>query len=96
MNNQIGIQTAAMRVRALPNSISELTSAISVLEQTLYALRSQLDPVLDHTLAQGCAGVDKSSGPAITTLHASEISDLTTRIRGLVELGTDLQDRLHV
>jgi hypothetical protein len=80
--------------RALPSAIDDLQRAVSNLESTIYALQSQLHPILESSL-EAC-GDSKGQAAAAPYHHSVQISDVVSRIRSLNSLGTDLISRLHV
>jgi hypothetical protein len=89
-----GGDSSPMAQRALPSSIDNLTRAVSEIEATFYSLQAQLTPVLDDMLT--ATDVGKGCAVSAPYQYSNQISDLTTRIRALNGLGSDLISRLHV
>ena len=92
--NQVG-DSSPMAQRALPSAIDDLQRAVTGLESTIYNLQSQLHPILDETLTAKGDGVGQCAVTA-PYHYSSQVSDLTSRIRALSNIGNDLISRLHV
>jgi uncharacterized coiled-coil protein SlyX len=92
--NQVG-DSSPMTQRALPSAIDDLQRAVTGLESTIYNLQSQLHPLLDETLT--AKGDSQCNAIAAAPYHySSQVSDLTSRVRALSNIGNDLISRLHV
>lgn len=80
--------------RAIPNSIADLSFSVNNLESALNSLHDQLSKVLDPEnlcKAEGAGGVSSATIP-----YATEIANLSSRIRSATELINDIRTRLHV
>jgi hypothetical protein len=89
-------QTAASvaEQRALPAAIDNLTQTVGNLEQAIYSLRAQLNPILDMV---GCDGAKDDMPQAIEPYHHYEkISRANGRVQELHSIVSDLSARLHV
>lgn len=79
--------------RAIPNSIADLSFSVNNLEIALNSLHDQLSKVLDPENL--CKADDDGISPAVIP-YATEISNLSSRIRSATELVNDIRTRLHV
>jgi hypothetical protein len=80
--------------RAIPNSIADLSFSVNNLEIALNSLHDQLSKVLDPEnlcKGEGAGGVSSAVIP-----YATEIANLSSRIRSATELINDIRTRLHV
>jgi hypothetical protein len=87
------LNDSPMQQRALPSAIDDLQHAVSNLESTIYALQSQLHPILEASLES--SGDAKGQAIAAPYQYSVQIRDVASRICALNNLGTDLISRLH-